>query len=278
MLLQASLSVGISCCHLLDWVLIRPDVTQQEDRPSTPAIGEVDPLPNDETTEPAVGSNQAVPGPTIPHRPENATPVAGHLRDGVRVRNRFRSRVEGESYSQWVFVLWLTLLVLTTTVIWTVIIVYSYYPLQDGTDQHSAITSNIDIDTLRSVALAPFGAVLRYSLWHIPCVTPYMTGNVPSLKVPTLTANVLGTLFLSLSSSIALNGSAALYTSAFNQGKHTNISNIAVADKSIIYYSILYYIIAQFCSVSYNCCLYFIRLRVTCDLYLPYLTFFTDLT
>jgi hypothetical protein len=173
---------------------------------------------------------------TTIHRTDNATPVpvVGELGDGVGVR--IGGREEGQSYIQWVFMLWFTLLVLTTTAIWTIIIVYSYTPLDNSTDKHNTIISSIDIDTLRSVALAPFGAILRYSLWNVPHITPYVTKNIPSMKVPTLTANVLGTLFLALSSSIAVSGSNALYTSAFNQGQHTNryLEHHALTDKSHI--------------------------------------------
>lgn len=269
MLLQASLSVGISCCSLFDWVLIPTDVTQQQegeqeeeeeqdqdhDHSPTPTVGENNALPSGQRTELAGVSDQAVPAQTVCHledarqratgevqegvrvsdglREENssavdpatiffhqieaATPFAGEIRRGVGVRSRIK--MEGKSYRQQVFVMWFALLVLSTIAIWVMIIVYSYYPPNQSTDKDNTITSSIDIDTLRSVALAPFGAVLRYSLWNFPSLTPYVTENVPTLKVPTLTANVLGTLFLSLSSSIAVSGSEALYTSAFNQGK-----------------------------------------------------------
>ena len=228
---------------------------QDHDHSPTPTVGENNALPSGQRTELAGVSDQAVPAQTVCHledarqratgevqegvrvsdglREENssavdpatiffhqieaATPFAGEIRRGVGVRSRIK--MEGKSYRQQVFVMWFALLVLSTIAIWVMIIVYSYYPPNQSTDKDNTITSSIDIDTLRSVALAPFGAVLRYSLWNFPSLTPYVTENVPTLKVPTLTANVLGTLFLSLSSSIAVSGSEALYTSAFNQGK-----------------------------------------------------------
>ena len=110
---------------------------------------------------------------------------------------------------------WLVLYVLTSTVIWVLIVLYSAYNRYSETDGPSTI-KRLDITSLWSVAFAPAGAVLRYSLWHVPVLTPYVTRKIPSLKVPTLVANVLGTLFFSLCTVLAPH---SLYSLAFTSGE-----------------------------------------------------------
>ena len=107
------------------------------------------------------------------------------------------------------YCLWLFLFVSLTTAIWLLIIVGSY-SLTEG-------SKNIYTEMLRSVALAPSGAWLRYSLWHIPGVTSHFTSRLPHMKIPTLAANLVGTLLLSA----AMTWEQGLYTSAFTVGEYT---------------------------------------------------------
>jgi fluoride ion exporter CrcB/FEX len=110
---------------------------------------------------------------------------------------------------------WLLLYVLTSAVIWVLIVLYSVYNTYSDTAAPSLI-KHLDITILWSVAFAPAGAVLRYSLWHVPVFTPYVTRKVPTLKVPTLAANLSGSLFLALCSVLAPH---SLYSIAFSSGE-----------------------------------------------------------
>lgn len=112
--------------------------------------------------------------------------------------------------------LWLALL--STSAVWVLIIVWSYSGANQHGDERSELHRNVNIDMLRSVALAPFGALLRYSLWHVPVASPYLEKKVPSLKAPTLLANILGTLCFSLSARLGASMIVGLYAQAFREG------------------------------------------------------------
>jgi hypothetical protein len=109
---------------------------------------------------------------------------------------------------------WLLLYVLTSTVIWVLIVLCSVYSRHSDTTAPS-ITKRLDIIALWSVAFAPAGAVLRYSLWYVPVFSQYVTRKIPTLKVPTLAANLSGTLFLALCSVLAPH---SLHSLAFSSG------------------------------------------------------------
>jgi hypothetical protein len=109
---------------------------------------------------------------------------------------------------------WLLLYVLTSTVIWVLIVLCSVYNRHSDTTAPS-LTKRLDIITLWSVAFAPAGAVLRYSLWYVPVFSQYVTRKIPTLKVPTLAANLSGTLFLGLCSVLAPH---SLHSLAFSSG------------------------------------------------------------
>lgn len=112
--------------------------------------------------------------------------------------------------------LWLALL--STSAVWALIIVWSYSGANQNGDERAELHRNVNIDMLRSIALAPFGALLRYSLWHVPVASPYLEKTVPSLKAPTLLANVLGTLCFSLSARLGESMTVGLYAHAFREG------------------------------------------------------------
>lgn len=116
----------------------------------------------------------------------------------------------------------LCLALLSTSVVWALIIVWSYPGGTMQGNERSDLHKSVDIGQLRSIALAPYGALLRYSLWHIPVASPFCDKTVPGLKVSTLTANVLGTLLYSLSASYGASPVAGLYAHAFQEGdRHT---------------------------------------------------------
>lgn len=112
--------------------------------------------------------------------------------------------------------LWLALL--STSAVWVLIIVWSYSGADQNGNERSELHRNVNIDMLRSIALAPFGALLRYSLWHLPVASSYLEKTVPSLKAPTLLANVLGTLCFSLSTRLGASTTVGLYAHAFREG------------------------------------------------------------
>lgn len=116
----------------------------------------------------------------------------------------------------------LCLALLSTSAVWVLIILWSYPGDNVQGNERSDLHRSVDIDQLRSIALAPYGALLRYSLWHVPVASPFCEKTVPGLKVPTLTANILGTLLYSLSASYGTSPVAGLYAHAFQEGdRHT---------------------------------------------------------
>lgn len=116
----------------------------------------------------------------------------------------------------------LCLALLSTSAVWALIIVWSYPGEAMQGNERSDLHKSVDIGQLRSIALAPYGALLRYSLWHIPVASPFCDKTVPGLKVPTLTANILGTLLYSLSASYRASPVTGLYAHAFQEGdRHT---------------------------------------------------------
>jgi hypothetical protein len=112
----------------------------------------------------------------------------------------------------------LLLALLSTSAVWVLIIVWSYSGTDQNGNERSELHRNVNVDMLRSIVLAPFGALLRYSLWHLPVASPYLEKTVPSLKSPTLLANVLGTLCFSLSARVGESMTVGLYAHAFREG------------------------------------------------------------
>ena len=135
-------------------------------------------------------------------------------------KENYRTRFE--------FYFWALLFIILTIIVWVIVIVDSYTHTNNSSSgsgsgsgsntnlshSHNNI-NNINTDFIRSVALAPFGALLRYALWHVPTITPYATGRFPHMKVPTLIANVCGTVFFSA----AVTFDRDLYSSAFTTGE-----------------------------------------------------------
>ena len=129
-------------------------------------------------------------------------------------RENYRARFE--------FYIWAILFIILSIIVWVIVIVDSYTHTHNSSSgsgtslshSHNDI-NNINTDFIRSVALAPFGALLRYALWHVPTITPYVTARFPHMKVPTLIANVCGTVFFSA----AVTFDRDLYSSAFTTGE-----------------------------------------------------------
>ena len=128
-------------------------------------------------------------------------------------KENYRTRFE--------FYIWAILFIILSIIVWVIVIVDSYTHTHNSSSgsgtslshSHNDI-NNINTDFIRSVALAPFGALLRYALWHVPTITPYVTARFPHMKVPTLIANVCGTVFFSA----AVIFDRDLYSSAFTTG------------------------------------------------------------
>lgn len=110
--------------------------------------------------------------------------------------------------------LWPIVFSCLTIAIWVLVIVDTYSSIYGSKKGQPYLQVYIDVQMLRSVALAPFGAWLRYSLWHVPTVTRYFTSQQPHMMVPTLGANAVGTLLFSA----AVTWDSDLYSSAFTQG------------------------------------------------------------
>ena len=129
-------------------------------------------------------------------------------------KNQAESVIKESLHKRREYCLWLLFFVSLTTAIWLLIIVSSYSVTEGIKNKASYLHDNIDTEMLRSVALAPFGAWLRYSLWHIPGVTKHLSSRLPHMKLPTLAANLVGTLLLSAATTWV----QGLYTPAFIVG------------------------------------------------------------
>lgn len=235
-LLQASLSLGFSCSEIGNvWLQRgRADEEEAEEKLCPPAMDAPDrAMEEADSTRAAEGLLHAAPSADC--RPEEWDGEVGggsaqsRADDGVcHTQGALKTCRPCSLNAHTEFWCWVALLTVCTAVIWLLVIVYDYSEQYGRRGEGNVLYRTLDIDLLRSIALAPYGALLRYSLWHVPVLTPYVIARLPGLKVPTLTANILGTLFLSLSSSIEVG--EGLYSIAFNEGEQRLFLSVRLAD------------------------------------------------
>jgi fluoride ion exporter CrcB/FEX len=113
--------------------------------------------------------------------------------------------------------LYIGLFVALSIIIWVMIITYSYSMQYGGMNKESYLQMNVDLSLLQSVAIAPYGALIRYALWHTPILTSRIDKAFPNFKIPTLAVNLTGALLVSLVSS-SPNGRVRSYGAAFGEG------------------------------------------------------------
>lgn len=199
---------------------LRAHTSTERDEGSSEPVSSLEAPPCSEL--PVSGSGQHICGGGSP----NSTGGGRGARDASQVNPSDLAHDESLSLPAFLFSrethILLCLALLSTSAVWALIIVWSYPGEAMQGNERSDLHKSVDIGQLRSIALAPYGALLRYSLWHIPVASPFCDKTVPGLKVPTLTANILGTLLYSLSASYRASPVAGLYAHAFQEGdRHT---------------------------------------------------------